>query len=153
MVQVDDIGVPVLHLFVPMRMAMRLRPFPTLVIVMVVLIMDVPVLVFEGLVPVFQFEGIACRPEEQRRNCRREGHHGEHGEGGRQADRPAYPPRERIGDQPAGVRQGELRRVEGGAIPFMRGALEQPSRRGLDQRGAGAEQEPDRQQRQQARLT
>ena len=72
-------------------------------------------------------------------------------EGGGQSAGPAEPAGEGIGDQPAGVRQGELGREEGGAVGLVAGAADQAAGRRLDQRRSGAEQDPERQQEQVAR--
>ena len=62
MVKVDNVGVPVFHRGVPVRMAMRLRSFPARVLMLVVRIVDMQVLVLGCLVPVLQLARFVSRP-------------------------------------------------------------------------------------------
>ena len=55
--EVDHQAVQVLQRFVPVRMAVRLRAFPALVLVVLVLVVDVAVLMLQCLVSMLQSYG------------------------------------------------------------------------------------------------
>ncbi len=61
-VKVDNVGVLVFHRSVPVWMTMWLRPFPALVFMSMVLIVDMQVLVLRCLVPVLQLARVMSRP-------------------------------------------------------------------------------------------
>ena len=62
LVVVDDIRMAVSQGSMPMRVAVRLRAFPTLVWMLVMLVMCVQVLVLRGPVLVLEDSGIGGRP-------------------------------------------------------------------------------------------
>ena len=66
MVKVDDVGVLVFHRSMPVRVAMRLRPFPAFVFMSMVLIVGMQVLVLRVLVPVLKFARVVRRPQRHR---------------------------------------------------------------------------------------
>ena len=132
-VEIDDVAVLVFQGLVPVRMAVRLRSFPTLVRVLVVLVVDMQVLVIEGLVQVLQIGGIAGWPHHQGdRRCRKR-HECQHHEGRRRVNGAAQPPGQGISKQPATVRQGKLGGKEGRPIALARGMLQELPRRRLYQ--------------------
>ena len=61
MVKVDNVRVLVLEGSVPVWMAMRFLSLPALVYVLVVLVMDMQVLVFQCLVPMLQIARVVSR--------------------------------------------------------------------------------------------
>ncbi len=61
-VQVDDEGMGVDQLAVPVRMAIRVRPFPAFVIVAVVIVVDMAVAVVERLMAVLDLGAVPGRP-------------------------------------------------------------------------------------------
>ena len=62
MVKVDDVGMLVFYWSVPMCVPMRLRPFPALMFMPMVLIVAVQVLVPRSVVPVLQFTHVLRGP-------------------------------------------------------------------------------------------
>ena len=61
-VEVDDVGMLVLHLRVKVGMAMWLRPLPAFVYMLMVLVVEMGVLVLGFLVQVFQVARVVRRP-------------------------------------------------------------------------------------------
>lgn len=133
MMMVDDKGMLVSHRLVPVQVSVRFRAFRPLVIVEVMLVMHVHMLVLERIMAVFQLQRIVCWPCDCGADRRHQGDDGEKPECRFEADRSAHPPGKRIAGQPAGVRQGELGRIERWAVTFLPGAHEQATCRGLDQ--------------------
>ena len=78
-VKVDDVGVLVGDRAMPVRVAVRLRPLPALVHMLVVLVVNVQMVVLDRLVPMLLLLGVVRRPEKQRRKGRGQGDGGEHG--------------------------------------------------------------------------
>ncbi len=62
MVKVDNVGVFVYQRHVPVRMAMRVLSLPALMCVLMVLVMDMQVLVFQRLVLMLQIARVVSRP-------------------------------------------------------------------------------------------
>ncbi len=62
MMQVNHEDVPVSERAVAVRMAVGFRPFPTLMLVLVMFVMHMKMLVLHRAVPVFQFRRIVGRP-------------------------------------------------------------------------------------------
>ena len=98
---------------------MRLRSFPSFVFVAVMFVVQVGVFVSHAFVPVFQRCGIAGRPEKKRQNSPAQCDAGKDQESGVQPECPSDPPCQRVGCQPAGVRQRELGGIQGGPVAFM----------------------------------
>jgi hypothetical protein len=70
-VEVDHEPMPVLHRFMAVRMAVRLRALPALVLVPVMLVVDMTVLVAERLVNMLQNRPVQRRPDARGSDCRR----------------------------------------------------------------------------------
>lgn len=132
--EVDHLGVFVFQRAVTVRMAVRLRPFPALVVVLLVLVVDMQVLMFHGRVQMVQLARIVRRPQGQRHECRCQCHGGKYREGRRQTQRDTESSSQRAGDQPAQVRQRKLRRVDGRPAAVVGGAPKQTVGRRLDKR-------------------
>lgn len=128
MVIVDDEGVPVAQRVVPVRMRVRLRPFPARVSVLVTLIVDMQVLVTVGLVDMLDLDRIPGWPEPCRH--RRRGHRQDtqHREADAEPRLGAQPSGQGVRDQPAGVAQGKLRREHGWAVLGMGGPPQRAAR-------------------------
>lgn len=61
-VAVDDENVAMAGSRMIMRVAVRWRPFPTFVPMLMIFVVFVPVLVEERVVPVFELDGVVSRP-------------------------------------------------------------------------------------------
>ena len=85
-------------------MAMRLLSLPALVCVLMMLVVEVQVLVFERVVHVFRLAGVVSRPQSQRRESRSQRHKPKHRHSNRQLERGSDPASEWVSEQPAGVR-------------------------------------------------
>ena len=94
---------------VAMGMAVRLGSFPTCMIVLVVLVVDMQMVMLQRLVLVHKLHRIGSRPQlhgKPRGDQNKRNHGGEcRGEPESRAD----PAGRGIGDEPAGVREGKLR--------------------------------------------
>ena len=62
MMEVDNVGVPMLQRGVPVRMAMRLRPFPAFVYMAMMHIVGMEVLMIQRRVHMFQLARVVSRP-------------------------------------------------------------------------------------------
>ncbi len=62
MVKVDNVGVFVFQRRVPVRMAMRFRSLPALVLMSMVLFVDMQMFVLQRVVPVLQLARVVSRP-------------------------------------------------------------------------------------------
>ncbi len=103
-VKVDDIRVRVPEGSVLVWMAMRLLSLPALVRVLMMLVVEVQVLVFERVVHVFRLAGVVSRPQSQRREGRSQRHKPKHRQSNRQLERGSDPASEGVSEQPACVR-------------------------------------------------
>ena len=63
MVLVDNVGVPVPHRVMPVRMATGFRPLPALMFMAMMLVVDVQVFVIRCWVVVLQFSWVVRRPQ------------------------------------------------------------------------------------------
>src|SRR4051812_5106411 len=79
-VPVDDQRVLMTDRRVPVRMGVRFRPFPILMGVLVVLVMDMEVFVPEGHMDMLDLDRIPRRPEPDRQRRRRDGQNAQHRE-------------------------------------------------------------------------
>ena len=109
---VDDEGVRVVEGAVAMRMTVRLGALPAFVGVLVVLVVHMQVGVLEAFMVMPQHLGVVGRPERSRKEDGDGGRNRHQGEAVGDADGHAEPAGERIGDEPAGVGEGELCRKE-----------------------------------------
>lgn len=91
----------------PLRMAVRLRPLPALMLMLMVGLMDVQVLMVVRPMLVLQRLGIVLGPRPGRREQGEDGDQTQHGEGDGQAEDRAEPAGSRVRDHPAGVREGD----------------------------------------------
>jgi hypothetical protein len=73
------------------------------------------------LVQVFDLDGVMSRPQSQCGGCRSQSYKRKHRKSSRQPERASNPAGEWVGNQPTGVRQGELCRVDCRPVGFMRG--------------------------------
>jgi len=112
MVLVDHELVHVPQPAVTVRMPVRLRAFPALVFVLMVLVVNVHMIMVHRLVNVLENTAVATRPQARRGQCRSEDDQGKDRERGGKAKGTPRPAGERIRDQPARVRQRELRRQQ-----------------------------------------
>ena len=112
---------------VAIRMAVWLRTFPAFVLVPVVIVVDVRGVMRERLMGMLDLDGIVCGPERQRRCDIRGCPSGYHEEGRAEPDRCPEPTGGRIGDEPAGMREGELGGEDGGPAVGVGGAAEEES--------------------------
>ena len=113
---VDDQCVLMTDRRVPVRMGMRFRPFPTLMGVLVVLVMDMEVLVPEGHMDMLDLYRIVRRPEPHREHRRRDRQTTKYRESRSDASHGPDPSGQRIGHQPAGMAEGELCCEQSGTV-------------------------------------
>ena len=113
---VDDQRVLMTDRRVSVRMGMRFRPFPALMGMLVVFVMDMEVFVPEGHMDMLDLDRIPCRPEPDRQRRRRDGQNAQHRESGPHAGRGSDPAGQRISHQPAGMAEGELCREQSGTV-------------------------------------
>ena len=88
--------------------------------------------------------GIVPRPKAQRGKRRNGADDAKEKIGERQAHRCAKTSGDRIGDQPAGMRERELRGEQGRPVDGVGGTADQATRRGLGDGVAEAEHKPER---------
>ena len=103
-VPVDDQRVLMTDRRVPVRMGVRFRPFPTLMGVLVVLVMDMEVFVPEGHMDMLDLDRITRRPEPDRERRRRDGQNAQHRESRPHAGH--WPRPIRPADRPPASRHG-----------------------------------------------
>ena len=115
------------------RMAVRFRSFPALVLMLVVFVVNMKVLVRGRFMPVLQLDRIAGGPDRHRSRCREKGYQRQHGECRLKTESTADPSGQGIGNQPAGMGQGELRGENRRTVALMCRAAQQTSHRCLDQ--------------------
>ena len=116
MVPVDDQRMLMTDRSVPVRMGMRFRPFPTLMGMLVVLVMDMEVFVPEGHMDVLDLYRISRRPKPNRESRRHDCQYAQHRESSPHASHGPDPSGQRIGRQPAGMAEGELCREQSGTV-------------------------------------
>lgn len=104
------------------RMAMRFRSFPAFVLVLVMLVMNMKMLVRGRLMPVLKLDRIVGRPEIRRHHCRAKGDKRQSGKCRLQSESAADPSGQRIGDEPAGMGEGELRGEDRRPVALVRRA-------------------------------
>ena len=143
MMHVDDESVGVLTAGVPVRMAVRLPTFPTFVRMLVMLVVHVEMFVPHRFMFVAEYDRIRCWPQAPGEQRRQGGHESEHRECCQDPGGAAQPSRQWVGDQPAGVRQGELCGKQRRTVAVMAGAADEASRRRLHEGGPGAEEQPE----------
>mmetsp|Transcript_53139 Transcript_53139/g.124386 ORF Transcript_53139/g.124386 Transcript_53139/m.124386 type:complete len:448 (+) Transcript_53139:344-1687(+) len=97
-------------------------------------------------VGVWHFGRVVAGPQPHAHDRRQRGQRAEGEEAGIEPYPRAHPAGHWVSDEPAGMRQGELRGEEGRSVFFVGGAPQQPARRCLCQRIADAEQQPQRHQ-------
>ena len=113
---VDDQRVLMTGRRVPVGVGVRFRPFPALMGVLVVLVMDVEVIVPEGHMDMLDLYCISRRPEPHRKRCRHDRQYAQHCESSPHASHGPDPSGQRIGRQPAGMAEGELCREQSGTV-------------------------------------
>ena len=132
MMKVDDVGVlvPDRRMIVGMTMEPRYR----LIVVVVVLVVSVKMLVLERIMDMLQLDGLFRWPQDKGASSRCQRHDCQHQKGHGQSERCPDPPGQRVRDEPADMRQRELRGIDCRPVALMCRPPEQPSRRGLNQR-------------------
>jgi hypothetical protein len=95
-VQVDHVAVAMALGLMPVRVAVRLRAFPALVLVPMMLVVDVQMLVVESRMLMLELLGIGWRPEPHPDAARHDHQQAEHAEGPK-TGRSRYQPRRRRG--------------------------------------------------------
>jgi len=111
----------------------RLRSFPTLMIVLVVFVMNVKMLMVDGVMYMLQLIGIFRGPHEYSDGSRSQSDKRKNGERHHDSEQAPKPPCERIRQQPAGMGQGKLRSEYGWSVAFTGRSFEKPPCRCLDQ--------------------
>ena len=139
---VDHEGMGVKHTGVAMRMPMRLRALPSLVLVLVVSVVHVQVLTKLLAVLMLYELGIVTSPDQggYARCCKSSRSH--ENERGIESDRRPQPTRCGIGDEPAGVRQRELGGKQRRPVLGPGRAAQQKAGRRLNERAPGPQQGP-----------
>lgn len=120
MMHVDDVTVAMTHPAVAVRVAVRLGTFPTLVLMLVMLVMGVKVLVLKRGMLVLKLSEVRRWPKPHGQEARGDHEYTKKPEGPQQADFVADHAGDQVGDQPAGVRERELGGEQGGPILLMR---------------------------------
>lgn len=105
----------------------------------------------KGVVDMLDFLGIVHRPNSRGDQDGGGGNHPKHGKSRRQTDLGSKPSGQRIGDQPAGMRQSELRGEERGSVFWMRRTAQQAAGWRLRKRIADADCQLQRQQQSESR--
>src|SRR4051794_19307563 len=116
MVPVDDQRMLMTDRGVPVRMGVRFRPFPPLMGMLVVLVMNMEVFVPEGHMDVLDLYCISRRPEPHRERRRHDRQYAQHYESSSHAGHGPDPSGQRIGRQPAGMAEGELCGEQSGTV-------------------------------------
>ncbi len=98
---------------------MWLGSFPDFMIMLVMFVVRVQVRMVHGLVTMIEFTDIASRPQHCPRYGRTQNKYGESGLCRRLAHTRAQPTRQWICDQPTGMRQRKLRRIQCGTVAFV----------------------------------
>ena len=96
--------------------AVRFRPFPPFVLMLVVGVMSVQVLVLSCGMAMVELPEVGCRPKSCRGQRRAECDSGQHRKGHGEPQPRPEPSGERIGNKPGGMGKRKLRRVEGWPI-------------------------------------
>lgn len=115
---VDHEGMPMPYPAVPVWMGMRFRSLPPFMLVLMVFVMHMQVVVLERVVCVFEFVGVLRGPNQKSCECGAERDNPQHAEGRCQSECTPEPAGQRIGHEPTGMRQRELRREIGGPVSF-----------------------------------
>lgn len=137
---IDHEDVPMPASGVMVGMAMRFRSLPALVFVLMVLIVVVQVSMGHGDMLVLADHGVMGTPDKGREPRPRQRYRSQQDERSGEPKMRPHPARQRVGEEPASMRQRELRGKQRRAILGLARLLEQTPGGGHDQRGAGAEQ-------------
>ena len=114
--------------------ARALQVAPRVLLVLVVLIVHVHMLVIRGVVDVLDVLLIARRPKPPRTQRCHESQRAQHSERRLKPERHTHPPGQRVGHQPAQMRQCELGGEEYRAVACVRRPDQQPAGRRLHER-------------------